>query len=99
MIRIPTVKIRNPKTGRCIQVNQDEWAQDLGTSRWAGYTLVSESGGDHVEVINSPAQAEPAQDPEIVEGAESPAEAEKAAEDEPPTASKSKSTPKKGRKK
>lgn len=46
-MRIPTVRIRNPKTGKVMTVNQYEWAMDLGRGRFRGWTL--DGGATHVK--------------------------------------------------
>ena len=55
-MRIPTVKIRNSKTGKIRKVNQHEWAQDLG--RFTDWSLVTERRGDanwkEEELVHNP---------------------------------------------
>ena len=48
-MRIPTVKIRNEKTGETRKINAVDYATDLGRSRYAGWRLVSEQSGDKSE--------------------------------------------------
>ena len=42
-MRVPTIKIRNEKTGDVLKVNQSDWASDLGRARFAGWTALSDA--------------------------------------------------------
>jgi len=36
-MRIPTIRIRNKRTGKVVKINEHEWAGDLGQRKWAGW--------------------------------------------------------------
>ncbi len=41
-MKVPTIKIRNPKTGETRKVNVSDWKSDLGCHRFAGWTARSD---------------------------------------------------------
>ena len=47
MLRLPTVRIRNKKTGKIRKVNESDWAGDLGIVKYAGWERIGgETHGD-----------------------------------------------------
>lgn len=54
-MRIPTVRIRNKKTGKVVTVNQHDWAMDLGRGTWRGWTL--DGGETHVKATEKEIEA------------------------------------------
>jgi hypothetical protein len=47
-MRLPTVKLRNKKTGELRKVNAIDYAMDLGKDKYAGWELIGEQRGDPV---------------------------------------------------
>lgn len=41
-MRIPTVKIKNTRTGETRKINAVDWATDLGQRKWREWTLLTE---------------------------------------------------------
>jgi len=57
-MRLPTVKIRNDKTGRVIKINRDDWLLAINTGQYRNYSLFSEQmrgvSGEQIDVKINP---------------------------------------------
>lgn len=45
-MRVPTVKLRHNRSGLVVKVNVQDYASDLGSSRYAAYSLVTGEADD-----------------------------------------------------
>jgi len=72
-MRIPTVTLKQKSTGKIKVVNQSDYATDLGKSRFAGWSLLSETNNDAPEAVVEVAveEIEEASEEEVIEDAAS----------------------------